>query len=53
MKKAIYDKNTRRLVYIEMEECEIAVQEPTIPEITQDEINCDLDYRISCLELGL
>lgn len=27
--------------------------EPVVPKINQDEINCDLDFRLSLIELGL
>ena len=56
MKKAIYNKETKEVEYVELtpEEVEelnnLPVPEPVI---TQDEINCDMDYRLSMLELGL
>lgn len=27
--------------------------EPIVPEVNQDETNCDLDFRLSLIELGL
>lgn len=56
MKKAIYHKDTRTVEYVDLtpEEVEelnnLPVPEPVI---TQDEINCDMDYRLSMVELGL
>jgi len=56
MKKAIYNKDTRTTEYVELTEEEIDelnnLPEPEVI-ITQDEINCDLDYRVSMVELGL
>lgn len=39
----VYDKDTYELIDVE----------PLVPEVNQDEINCDLDFRLCCIELGL
>jgi len=56
MKRAIYHKDTGTTEYVELTEEEIDelnnLPEPEVI-ITQDEINCDLDYRVSMVELGL
>ena len=56
MKRAIYHKDTRTTEYVELTQEEIDelnnLPEPEVI-ITQDEINCDLDYRVSMVELGL
>lgn len=55
MKKAIYNKG--KVMYVEMSEEEIKqIKEQEViaePVISQDEINCDLDFRLSLIELGL
>jgi len=56
MKRAIYHKETKEVEYVELtaEEVEELNNRPQPePFISQDEINCDLDYRVSMVELGL
>jgi len=56
MKRAIYHKETGAVEYVDLTQEEIDelnnLPEPEVI-ITQDEINCDLDYRVSMVELGL